>query len=163
MAVGAMQRKQRQQKAAKKAARKKATQRKRNHRAAFTEGKVELRRNESRTRMIKLREKQLSTPGVHAKHLAQRRERYQQKSASNREEAASAAAARLKYVPVLSTEHNFLAPPTSSIKEASTDGSSLVLSKVSVEQTGASVASPSVDPHSPKEQTEPLTVSTSVY
>merc|ERR1712060_12860 len=136
----------------KKAARKNATKRMEKHRAGFKIDKIASVKEKDRTRKSKSRDVTCNTPGGHSQHLAQQR-RDTKKCRSKRKAAEEETASRLKYVPVPP-----FPPPTSSNRKGSTVyvsvGSSLVLSKASVEQTGASVAGLSVDHLSPVEQTE---------
>lgn len=144
--ASAKQQAQRNQKAAKRNARNK----KRNQRAASKEDKIVSNREKARIGMSKSRHLKRNTPEGHAQQKARQRrdiQKWRSKMKAREEEICSC--------PPLSPP---FPPPTSSNRKGSTVyvsvGSSLVLSKASVEQTGASVAGLSVDQLSPVEQTE---------
>ena len=134
---------------------------KRKQRASLKIDEIVSIRKKNREEQRKSRHLKCNTPEGLDHHLAQQRKHHEHRASKTKVASEAAAAdrvSRLKHIAVSSKDQSFFAPSTSSTKEGS-----LVMSKASVEKTGASVASLSVHPPSPVKHTKPSTVSTSVH
>ena len=114
-------------------------------RASLKDGEKKLERERNKLRKRESLEVKCSTEEGRAQQMAHDNARNQRRRAA----AAAAEADRiskLRYVPVPSVKERALAPPLSSTKKPSADSTPLELSKVQVELTGESTASPAVHP-----------------